>query len=53
MEKQMNSPIERSRNTPQLRFPEFQGEWEKKKLGEVAEIYREEHQAGQFQILEW
>jgi type I restriction enzyme, S subunit len=35
MEKQMNSPIERSRNTPQLRFPEFQGEWEKKKLGEV------------------
>ena len=24
-------------NIPQLRFPEFQGEWEKKKLGEVAE----------------
>lgn len=25
-------------NTPPLRFPEFQGDWEKKKLGEVAEI---------------
>lgn len=25
-------------NIPQLRFPEFKGEWEKKKLGEVAEI---------------
>ena len=24
-------------NIPQLRFPEFKGEWEKKKLGEVAE----------------
>lgn len=34
----MNSSIERSRNVPQLRFPEFKGEWEKKKLGEVAEI---------------
>jgi type I restriction enzyme, S subunit len=37
MEKQMNSPIERSRNTPQLRFPEFQGEWEKKKLASLGE----------------
>mgnify|MGYP001488361105 CR=1 FL=1 len=26
-----------SDNIPQLRFPEFQGDWEKKKLGEVAE----------------
>lgn len=34
----MNSSIERSRNVPPLRFPEFKGEWEKKKLGEVAEI---------------
>lgn len=25
-------------NIPQLRFPEFQGDWEKKKLGEVAEF---------------
>ncbi|HQI44794.1 MAG TPA: restriction endonuclease subunit S, partial [Bacteroidales bacterium] len=25
-------------NIPKLRFPEFKGEWEKKKLGEVAEI---------------
>ena len=25
-------------NIPQLRFPKFKGEWEKKKLGEVAEI---------------
>jgi hypothetical protein len=24
-------------NTPTLRFPEFSGEWEKKKLGEVYE----------------
>jgi type I restriction enzyme S subunit len=27
-------------NIPTLRFPEFKGEWEKKKLGEVAEIGR-------------
>lgn len=27
-----------SDNIPQLRFPEFKGEWERKKLGEVAEI---------------
>lgn len=36
MEKQMNSPIERSRNTPPLRFPEFQGDWEQHNLGEIA-----------------
>ncbi len=28
----------KKQNTPPLRFPEFTGEWEKKKLGEVAEI---------------
>lgn len=33
----MNSSTERSRSVPPLRFPEFEGEWEKKKLGEVAE----------------
>jgi len=27
-------------NIPKLRFPEFEGEWEKKKLGEVADIGR-------------
>ncbi|WP_313112091.1 restriction endonuclease subunit S [Aequorivita sediminis] len=30
--------IERSRNVPQLRFSEFEGDWEKKKLKNVAEI---------------
>jgi type I restriction enzyme S subunit len=30
--------MEKQTNIPQLRFPEFTGEWEKKKLGEVAEI---------------
>lgn len=25
-------------NIPQLRFPEFEGEWEKKKLGEIADV---------------
>jgi len=29
--------MEKLTNTPKLRFPEFKGEWEKKKLGEVAE----------------
>jgi len=28
---------EHSRNVPQLRFPEFEGEWVEKKLGEIAE----------------
>lgn len=32
----MNSSIELSRNIPKLRFPEFEGEWERKKLGDVA-----------------
>jgi type I restriction enzyme S subunit len=30
--------MEKQSNIPTLRFPEFKGEWEKKKLGEVAEI---------------
>ncbi len=37
MSKQTNSSTEQSRSVPPLRFPEFTGEWEKKKLGEVAE----------------
>ena len=28
--------MENQKNVPELRFPEFEGEWEKKKLGEVA-----------------
>lgn len=28
--------MEKKKNTPKLRFPEFTGEWEEKKLGEVA-----------------
>lgn len=28
--------MEKQKNIPKLRFPEFTGEWEKKKLGEVA-----------------
>ncbi|QXP65401.1 restriction endonuclease subunit S [Polaribacter sp. AHE13PA] len=35
MEKQLSS-IERSRNIPQLRFPEFEGEWFSKKLGDIS-----------------
>jgi len=30
--------MEKQMNIPQLRFPEFQGDWENKKLGEVSEI---------------
>lgn len=30
--------MEKQKNSPKLRFPEFKGEWERKKLGEVAEI---------------
>ena len=30
--------MEKQRNIPQLRFPEYEGEWEEKKLGDVAEI---------------
>lgn len=47
MSKQMNSSIDPGRSgalsaskcVPQLRFPEFEGEWEKKKLGEVFSIF--------------
>ena len=27
--------MEKKKNTPKLRFPEFTGEWEEKKLGEI------------------
>ncbi len=30
--------MEKKKNTPKLRFPEFTGEWEEKKLGEIANI---------------
>ena len=30
--------MEKNKNVPKLRFPEFNGEWEEKKLGEIAEI---------------
>jgi type I restriction enzyme S subunit len=29
--------VKEQKNSPKLRFPEFKGEWERKKLGEVAE----------------
>lgn len=30
--------MEKQKNKPRLRFPEFGGEWEKKKLGEIADV---------------
>ena len=30
--------MEKNKNVPKLRFPEFSGEWEEKKLGEVTEL---------------
>ena len=30
--------MEKKKNTPKLRFPEFTGEWEEKKLGEIGDI---------------
>lgn len=30
--------MEKKKNTPKLRFPEFKGEWEEKKLGEIFRI---------------
>ena len=30
--------MEKKKNTPKLRFPEFTGEWEEKKLGEIGEF---------------
>ena len=38
MSKQINSSTEPSRSAPALRFPEFTGDWEMKKLGEVVKI---------------
>ena len=31
--------MEKKKNTPKLRFPEFKGEWEEKKLGEIFKIF--------------
>ncbi|HFQ2294618.1 TPA: restriction endonuclease subunit S [Staphylococcus aureus] len=36
------------KNVPELRFPEFEGEWEEKKLGEVAKIYDGTHQTPKY-----
>ncbi|NEF38712.1 restriction endonuclease subunit S [Staphylococcus aureus] len=36
------------KNVPELRFPGFEGEWEEKKLGEVAEIYDGTHQTPKY-----
>ena len=33
-----------NKRIPQLRFPEFSGEWEEKRLGEIAHIYDGTHQ---------
>jgi len=30
--------MEKQMNIPQLRFPEFKGEWEKKRLGDIGEV---------------
>jgi len=30
--------MEKQKNIPQLRFPEFEGNWEKRKLGEISMI---------------
>jgi type I restriction enzyme, S subunit len=38
MQKQNSSSAERSRSIPQLRFPEFKDEWERKKLEDLAQI---------------
>ncbi|EOB8930319.1 restriction endonuclease subunit S [Staphylococcus aureus] len=36
------------KNVPELRFPGFEGEWEEKKLGEVAKIYDGTHQTPKY-----
>jgi type I restriction enzyme, S subunit len=36
--------MEKQKNIPALRFPEFKDEWERKKLGKVADIYDGTHQ---------
>lgn len=38
--------MEKKKNIPTLRFPEFTGEWEEKKLGEIAEIIMGQSPAG-------
>lgn len=38
MEKQKNSSTEHGRSVPELRFPEYNIDWERKKLGEICEI---------------
>lgn len=38
MEKKKKNSTEHNRSVPKLRFPEFKGQWDKKKLGEVAEF---------------
>jgi type I restriction enzyme S subunit len=43
MEKQLSS-IERSRNVPQLRFSEFQGDWVVKKMGHINNVLDSLHQ---------
>ena len=36
--------MEKHKNIPQLRFPEFEAEWKLKRLGDVTEIYDGTHQ---------
>ena len=36
--------MKKQKNIPTLRFPEFKGEWEKKKLGEIADVFDGTHQ---------
>ncbi|HLS53665.1 MAG TPA: hypothetical protein VK031_06810, partial [Tissierellaceae bacterium] len=33
-----NKNLKKKRRVPELRFPEFSGEWEEKRLGEVLEF---------------
>ncbi|NLI41200.1 MAG: restriction endonuclease subunit S [Caldisericales bacterium] len=40
--------MEKQKNIPKLRFPEFEGKWEFKRLGDVAEIYDGTHQTPKY-----
>lgn len=40
----MNNNTTKNSNIPKLRFPEFDGEWETKKLGDIANVYDGTHQ---------
>jgi type I restriction enzyme S subunit len=40
--------MEKTKYIPRLRFPEFNGEWEKKKLGGVTEIFDGTHQTPKY-----